>query len=359
MEGKYADATLAQGGDLKDGAQKDAVRIDSTLPKPEPGDRVLWIRFWAFGDALESAADAFNFKKQFPDVRLSFLSIPMYAELFRVQPYIDEALGGYKKPFREWVKTLKQIRTGGYKWIVSGQHGGSTALLVRFSGADYRIGTCSIPLMNLNYHFGLKQWLGHCGVDAQDRSSRSIFAADSDREEGLAMLAGLPERRLFAAIGAGHADKMWQAEKWIELLGHALRKGWGIVLNGYGPVEEAIGRQIEDAVASRNLLNLTGKLSCGQIPGVVHSCAMALGNDTGPLHLAALSGLPTMGLFSRSTSRKMGLRMPWFREFCAAGWGNCGKAKIPLKALPAEPVIRAFDDFADEFLPKAFRWRGK
>jgi hypothetical protein len=32
---------------------------------------------------------------------------------------------------------------------------------------------------------------------------------------------------------------------------------------------------------------------------------------------------------------------------------------IPLEDLPAEPVIRAFDAFAEEFLPKAFAWRGE
>lgn len=308
----------------------------------------MWIRFWAFGDALESAADAFNFKKRFPEVHLSFLSNPRYTELFSVQPYIDEALGGYKKPFREWLETLKRIRAGGYKWIVSDHRGGRTSLLALFSGADYRIGTCSFPLMNLNYNFDLNLWLRHCGVDAQDRSCQSIFASEEDREEGIAMLKSLPERRLFALIGAGHPDKMWQAEKWVELLRHVLRKGWGVVLNGFGPAEEAMGGQIDDAINSQHLLNLTGKLGFRQTSGVVSACSIALGNDTGPLHLAALSGLPTMGLFSRPTSRIMGLRMPWFREFCAEFQDGCGGAKIPLKALPATPVIRAFDKFARE-----------
>jgi ADP-heptose:LPS heptosyltransferase len=334
--------------------------------RPQPGDKVLWIRFWAFGDALEAAADACNFKRRFPETHLTFLSNPEYTELLQAQPYIDAAIGGRKKPFAAWRETLKKIRAGGYKWVVSDHRGGRTSLLARFSRAAYRIGTCPLFPLSRNYHLDLDSWLQSYGVDARDRSFPSIFAAAEDREAGLALLSRLPERRLFVLIGAGHVNKMWPTECWIELMRPLLSRGWGVVLNGYGPTEEAAARRIEEALSSLHVLNLAGALNFKKMSGVAYACTLALGNDTGPLHLAALSGLPTMGLFSYPTSRAVGLRMPWFRELCAEDWTGKGKrgTPIPLKALPAEPVARAFDAFAEEFLPKAFAfraftWRGE
>ncbi|GHV47682.1 glycosyl transferase [Synergistales bacterium] len=329
------------------------------IPRPESGDRVLWIRFWAFGDALEAAADAYNFKKRFPDIHLAFLSNPEYAELFRAQPYFDEVLAGRKKPFAEWWKTLQKIRAGHYKWIVSAHYGGRTSLLACFSRASWRIGVSSLFPFSYNYHIDPESWFKSYDLNVKDRSSPSIFVAASDREAARVMLERLPERRLFVLIGAGKVKKMWDTERWVELLRSLVDRGWGIVLNGHGPIEEAIGQRIESALSSPNLLNLVGALNFRKMSGVAHACTLALGNDTGPLHLAALSGVPTMGLFSQSRSQAMGLRMPWFRELCAEDLVPGNKHVIPLKALPVEPVSKAFDAFAEEFLPKAFAYRDR
>ncbi|GHV42629.1 hypothetical protein FACS1894187_24990 [Synergistales bacterium] len=66
-----------------------------------------------------------------------------------------------------------------------------------------------------------------------------------------------------------------------------------------------------------------------------------------------------MGLFSYPTSQTMSLRMPWFRELCAENLVPRNKNVILLKALPSETVLRAFDAFAEEFLPKAFVYRDR
>jgi len=118
------------------------------------------------------------------------------------------------------------------------------------------------------------------------------------------------------------------------------------VLNGYGPVEEAFGRKIESSLASANVLNLVGELDFKKMSGVALQCTLAIGNDTGPLHLAALGGVPTIGLFNHPAkdSAQDLLSVPWFQELCAEGRVK-GKSALPLKNLPAAPVIEAFNSF--------------
>jgi len=128
------------------------------------------------------------------------------------------------------------------------------------------------------------------------------------------------------------------------------------VLNGHGPAEEEFGGNIENSLASENVLNLVGALDFKKMSGVVSLCTMALGNDTGPLHLAALSGIPTIGLFNRPAkdSALDLINVPWFQELRAEDYvdENARKSALPLKSLPAEPVVKAFNAFAAEFLPR-------
>ena len=329
---------------------------------PESGDRVLWICFSAFGDVLQDLANVRNFKKRFPEVRLTFLSEPEYAELARKQPYIDDVLTGYKKPFAEWRRIVRKIRAGRYQWLVNTHQGGKSSFLTIFSRAEHRIGTAHVFFFKGIYHASLDHWNRLCGVDVHDRSFPLNFASAEDKESALAYLSRLPKPRLFAVIGASRVWKMWPAEQWIEFLRPLVNNdGWGVVLNGHGPAEEAMGRQIESALGSGNVLNLVGGLDFKKMSGVVHYCTMALGNDTGPIHLAALSGVPTMGLFNYPAEAAALdlLNVPWFRELCAGDYAAYVEGELPLKNLRAEIVTKTFDAFAAEFLPRAFAWRGE
>ena len=52
-----------------------------SIVRPRDGDRVLWIRFSAFGDVLQSAASACAFKRAYPGVRLTFLTQSEYGNI--------------------------------------------------------------------------------------------------------------------------------------------------------------------------------------------------------------------------------------------------------------------------------------
>ena len=323
---------------------------------PKAGDKVLWIRFNAYGDVLEAAADARNFKRRFPYTHLTFLSRSELAELLRSQPYIDDVLAGGKKSFAELRRAVQNIRAGHYEWLISDQHGGKSALMALFSRAKHRIGSSYLPFFKYIYHISLDLWSINCDINIKDRSQPTIFTSAEDMEAALALLARLPERRLFAVIGSSRVGKMWTEKGWIDFLRPLVNEGWGVVLNGHGPVEEALGRKIENSLASGNVLNLVGALNFKKMAGVALQCSLAIGNDTGPLHLAALGGIPTMGLFNypaKGTALDL-MNIPWFRELRAWDYVK-NKSAPPLKNLPAEPVAKAFDSFAAEFLPKALR----
>ncbi len=105
--------------------------------------------------------------------------------------------------------------------------------------------------------------------------------------------------------------KEWPLERFREL---ALRltdgplRGGTVVLMGAPNETERVHPFLADWPADRPLLNLVGRLSLPALFVVLQNAALAVCNDSGLMHLAAASGVPTVGLFGPSPDQ---LYAPW------------------------------------------------
>jgi ADP-heptose:LPS heptosyltransferase len=104
---------------------------------------------------------------------------------------------------------------------------------------------------------------------------------------------GLPERFCLLVPGAspGRPAKRWPAERF-----GALAAGLDIpaaVLGG--PAEAPLAAAI--VAAAPGAIDLTGRTSFAEIGALARRAAFCVGNDTGPTHLVAACGCPTLALF--------------------------------------------------------------
>ncbi|MDR1649043.1 MAG: glycosyltransferase family 9 protein [Synergistaceae bacterium] len=318
--------------------------------RPQAGEKVLWIRFSAFGDVLQAAAAAHRFKMKYPGVRLTFLTQPDYADILKIQPYIDDLLfWDIKKRPLDFFKVVRQIRAEKFKWLFSLHRGSAAAIVSLCGGIPRRFGYNG----GMQFCYKATHWEGlHLlGVEFTKRDQPAIFTAPEDKDKARAMLAGLPDKKLFAVIGASKPQKFWPVRHWLEFLPPLLAEGWGIVLNGHGDAEARTAREIEEALKSSAVRNLVGQTPFPLMAAVAEACAAAAGNDTGPLHLAALTGTPTLGFFGVTDAYGMNFRMPWFREArvtCPdAGCRNYACPKDCLADITPDRAAAAFRDFIE------------
>lgn len=111
--------------------------------------------------------------------------------------------------------------------------------------------------------------------------------------------------------GTTWVTKIWPNSKWVEL-GEKLasRHNCRLVLVG-GPAEVgsnfAIARGIEAIAPTQVVLNLTGQTSLLDLIAVFRRCSLVIGADTGPLHLAAATGIPrVIGVFGSTPAKRNG-----------------------------------------------------
>jgi ADP-heptose:LPS heptosyltransferase len=104
---------------------------------------------------------------------------------------------------------------------------------------------------------------------------------------------------MFVPGGAAHRpEKRWPVDKYGELARILYSRGLDIVIIG-GPQEAALAQAIQRQVPRSR--DLTGRTDFARIAVLGAKAALAIGNDTGPLHLAAAAGAPTVVLFSSAS----------------------------------------------------------
>ncbi|MGE0046730.1 MAG: glycosyltransferase family 9 protein, partial [Hyphomonadaceae bacterium] len=141
-------------------------------------------------------------------------------------------------------------------------------------------------------------------------------------------------RRAFVMLIPGSSahrpEKRWPEENYAALAKKIASRGVIPVVIG-ALAEKEIGAAV--AKAEPTAKNLVSRTDLFQIAALAERAAFAVGNDTGPMHIASAAGAPCLVLFSRESDP----------ERCAPR-GRRGAATIVaenLADLPVEEVDRA------------------
>jgi ADP-heptose:LPS heptosyltransferase len=109
-------------------------------------------------------------------------------------------------------------------------------------------------------------------------------------------------------VGAGTSAKRWPTSHWRDLIGRFIAEGWRVIMVG-GPDDVSIAGSIEP---HPRLLDWTGLLAVTETAALLERADFFIGSDSGPAHIAASAGIPSLVLFS-GTNRPRQWR-PWSRR---------------------------------------------
>jgi len=107
--------------------------------------------------------------------------------------------------------------------------------------------------------------------------------------------------------GAAPAQKRWPLNRFVEVGRTLVEQTDAHIIVAGGPAEQALAAQLSRAIGPA-ALSLAGRLHLRQSMALFAACDLFIGNDSGPLHLAAAVGTPAVGIYGATDPAVFG---PW------------------------------------------------
>lgn len=264
--------------------------------------RILVIRLGALGDFVQSFGPFQAIRAAHPTARITLLTTAPFVELARLAPWFD---GVECDPRPAWSNIPALLafrqRLRGYDRVYDLQTSGRTARYYTLAGCP-------------------KTWCGHVGRSSlahtnpwrNDMHTRTR-QRDQLRRAGIAdvpvpdvsWLTGLgphleqPYGLIVPGASPHRPAKRWPVRRYAELACRMESQGLRPVIVG-SKAEQPLAATI--LRASPQALDLTGRTTLPELAGLAARAQVAVGNDTGPMHLAALMGCPSVVLFSAESN---------------------------------------------------------
>jgi len=115
---------------------------------------------------------------------------------------------------------------------------------------------------------------------------------------------GTTDRFVYVNPTARWESKYWLAPRWGELCDRLTDRGIRPVLGGSGADRPYIG-QITEQMTSAPIV-AAGHLSLGESTALISKASAYVGLDTGPMHIAAMAGVPVVALFGPTHPERVG-----------------------------------------------------
>ena len=188
-----------------------------------------------------------------------------------------------------------------------------TGVLSRLSGSRQRTGPAGkraerfyTRVLKLDYHRHRFNAFGEvCAgyLDGPPPSSHLPFSVDDELQralvETLPSLHGL-SRLIAIHPGASVDYKLWPRSSFVELAQRLNQAGYQIVWVGAGDSDAAIIAAIQARLGEAAGVSACNRLSLPKLVALYHRCELFIGSDSGPMHLAAATGMPVFALFGPS-----------------------------------------------------------
>ena len=257
--------------------------------------RILFITATRLGDAVLSTGLLSHLIAQYPEARVTIAAGPAAAALFRPVPAVDQVIALPKMPFGgHWLNLWQRCATRRWDIVVDLRRSliawflwnGQRFLLPRTDQLLHRV-----ELLGDTFDLRETPPTPHIWVNADD----AAFARDL-----------IPDGEAVLAVGpaANWRGKQWRIERFRELAERltgpaGILPGARIAVFAAGDERAQVAPMLS-AIPDERLIDTVGQYDLPRIAAILGRCRLFVGNDSGLMHMAAASGVPTLGLFGPS-----------------------------------------------------------
>ena len=251
-------------------------------------------------------------KRTYPESHLTLLLRRRVADFMQTHPYVDTCIVDNKAAgrYRSVRNLVRQLRDSVFDVaVVLHPTSFRNALLPFLARVPIRVGTNAggrgmLLTLSCRDDTGIHEVhrylrvLKLLNIDAA-LSALEFWHTDTDRQfvENLLRVEGvLPDDRIVALnLGTTWATKRWDVANFADLIQQIARLLPAIKIVLVGASEE---RELAKALpAALPVVNLVGRTGILQLGALLERCDVCVTCDSGPMHIAAAVGTPTVALF--------------------------------------------------------------
>jgi ADP-heptose:LPS heptosyltransferase len=270
--------------------------VGSVLEGLPTNSRAAVIRLRSLGDCVLTTPALSILRTFRPDLRIAVMVEDRFRAVFEDNPDVDEILPPALGPLRRFRPALCLNLHGGTR----------SAWMTALCGARLRAGFGHFRLQ-FAYNVRMPRAQEILGVErtvhtAEHLASAIFYLGAPIAEIPRAKLVarGRPAGPPYAVLHAVAAtpEKTWNAGGFLAVAGHLKQSGLEPVF---------IGAAADDLAPFRSLRVLAGE-PLGEIKRLMAGASLFIGNDSGPAHMAAAFGVPSVVIFGASDPAIWG---PW------------------------------------------------
>lgn len=282
--------------------------------------RICVFKIGAIGDVLMSTPFVHALRQRFPKSRIDYWtgnwSAPVLAgnhDLDHVLAFDDATF--LRKRVDLAIRLARQIAAQHYDVMFVLDKHWSLAVFGRMCGVPVRIGfdregegfanTVAIPYGPVKHEVDYYLDLAYAvGAKRVRQPKLELALGQGDRRFAKRFFAEhkLDARKTIGIIPGGAknpgqqmAIRRWPVEGFAAVAKALTKEGWQIVLIGRSPGDDDVLPVMLEAVPSA--VNAIGTSTLQQSAALMEQCRVVVCNDSGPMHLAAAVGTPTVSIF--------------------------------------------------------------
>jgi ADP-heptose:LPS heptosyltransferase len=291
---------------------------------------ILIIKLSSLGDIVHSTAVVHHLK-DVTQARVTWVVDEGFADLLEGHPDVDELFLFPRDPFRsksvlrplpfrQLISLVRCLRKRTFDVAIDFQGRGRSYLLLQVSNARAKIGRGNFPFLTdkvLHRRDLRRHAVEACfestdllGIGRPDDMRPYLPCRNEDRRKVSALLKDIGVCPPIASLlpFSSWVSKEWETECWIELADWLIDRGWTVVVAGSSR-EKARGTLIKQSAKIREkVFILCGELSLRELTALFQFTDLAIGVDTGPLHLASTSDTQILGLYGPTDPGRTGPR---------------------------------------------------
>ena len=270
--------------------------------------KILVIKLGALGDFVQAMGSAAAIRAFHRDAEITLLTTLPYADFARLAPYFDRVWIDERPRWDDpagLLRLARKLRAGRFDRVYDLSTRTRSALYFRLMWR---------PSLEWS---GIVRGASHRQPDTPERRRMHTLDREADQLHWAGIPGPIPAPGLSWAVadvtrfalppdyvllipgGAPHRpEKRWPVAHFIELATRIAASGVAPVVIG-GPDERELGAAIAAAVPTSR--DLTGQTDFADIVELARKARRAIGNDTGPMHLAAAAGAPATVLYSAAS----------------------------------------------------------